>query len=91
MGLGPRQENKEQQLLLSCSLHELLIMNMELMEIDSLVSKQTAILIDLHFPFFVGLCQARIDQPPHASPRMRFLSLADNGRLTAPIPDFNVA
>lgn len=53
MGLGPRQEeNKEQQPLLSCSLHELLIMNMELMEIDSLVSKQTAILIDLHFPFF---------------------------------------
>lgn len=52
MDLGPRQEeNKEQQLLLSCSLHELLIMNMELMEIDSLVSKQTAILIDLHFPF----------------------------------------
>lgn len=71
------------------------------MEIDSTVSKQTTILIDLHFPFFfffffpdalIPLCPASLlITPLCVSLRMCLPSLRDNGFLTTPIPGFNVA
>lgn len=75
------------------------------MEIDSTVSKQTTILIDLHPqhppPFFKlmegggapipFLSGVSIDHPGCVSLRMCFPSLGDNGFLTTPVPGFNAA